>query len=141
MAEVTDNNVTEIQVPETVQIDGKIFRVTAIENRAFKNNTKITSVIIGDNVKTIGTSAFEGCTKLTKVTIGKGVEQIGGSAFKNCKKLKKLVVKSAKLKKVGKNALRGIKFNAKIKVPATKLAGYKKLFKNKGQGRKVKIVK
>ena len=46
-----------------------------------------------------------------------------------------------KLKKVGKNALKGIKATAKIKVPAKKLSVYKKLFKNKGQGRRVKIVK
>ena len=86
-------------------------------------------------------SAFEGCAKLTKVTVGKGVMEIGGSAFKNCKKLGTVTIKSTKLKKAGKNALKGIKVTAKIKVPAKKLSGYKKLFKNKGQGKKVKIVK
>ena len=135
------NNVTKIKVPKTVLIDGKTYKVTAIANNAFKRNAKITSVEIGDNVKTIGTSAFEGCTKITKVTIGKGVTKIGNSTFKNCKKLRTLVVKSTKLKKVGKNALKGIKSTAKVRVPAKKLPVYKKLFKNKGQGKKVKIVK
>lgn len=78
---------------------------------------------------------------MTKITLGKGVTQIGGSAFKNCKKLKTIVIQSTKLKKVGKNTLKGIKPTAKIKVPAKKLSKYKKLFKNKGQGKKLKIVK
>ena len=95
--------------------------------------TKIISVSIGDNVKVIGVSAFEGCAKLGKATLGKGVTEIGGSAFKNCDKLRTITIKSTKLRKVGKNALKGVKPAAKIKVPASKLPAYKKLFKNKGK--------
>lgn len=138
---LTDKKATKVKVPKTVKIGGKSFKVTAIGNNAFKKNKKITSVEIGNNVKTIGTSAFEGCTKLNKASIGTGVTQIGSSAFKNCKKLGTITIKSTKLNKVGKNALRGIKSTAKVKVPAKKLSSYKKLFKNKGQGKNVKIVK
>ena len=138
---MTDKKATKVKIPKTVKIGGKSFKVTAIGNNAFKKNKKITSVEIGNNVKTIGTSAFEGCTKLNKASIGTGVTQIGSSAFKNCKKLGTITVKSTKLNKVGKNALRGIKSTAKVKVPAKKLSSYKKLFKNKGQGKNVKIVK
>lgn len=141
MIGVKDSKTTKVKVPKTVKIGGKLFKVTAIGSSAFKNNKKITSIEIGDNVKSIGTSAFEGCIGLTKVTVGKGVTEIGGSAFKDCKKLGTITIKSNNLKKVGKNALKGIKATAKIKVPAKKLPAYKKLFKNKGQGRKVKIVK
>ena len=114
------NNVktTKLKIPKTVKIATQTFRVTAIGKNAFKKNKKITSVVISDNVKTIGASAFAGCTKLGTITI-----------------------KSTKLKKVGKNALKGIKANAMIKVPAKKLPTYKKLFKNKGQGKKVRITK
>lgn len=48
-------------------------------------------------------------------------------------------MKSTELKKVGWNALKGVKAAAKIKVLAKELPAYKKLFKNKGQGRKVEI--
>ncbi len=136
-----NNKVTKIKIPKTVKIGGKAFKVTAIASRAFKGNKKITSIEIGDNVKMIGTSAFEGCTKLGKATLGKGIIEISGNAFTNCKKLGTVTIKSTKLKKVGRNALKGIKPTAKIKVPAKKLPAYKKLFKNKGQGRKVKILK
>ncbi len=141
MTKILKRNVKKVQVPKTVKIGGKQFKVTAIANKAFKNNKQITNVQIQDNVKAIGASAFEGCTKLTKATLGKSVTQIGGNAFKGCKKLNTLTIKSTKLKKVGKNALKGIHTTAKIKVPSKKLSAYKKLFKNKGQGKKVKILK
>lgn len=56
-------------------------------------------------------------------------------------KAKTISVKSTKLKSVGKNALKGINSNAKIKVPKSKFKKYKILFNNKGQGKKVKITK
>ncbi len=141
MTGLTDKKITKVKVPNTVKIGGKSFRVTAIGNGAFEKNKKITSVETGNKVKTIGTSAFEDCTKLSRAAIGTGVTQIGGNAFKNCKKLGTITIKSTKLKKVGRNALKGIKPVSKIKVPAKKLSAYKKLFENKGQGVKVKIVK
>lgn len=139
--EIKDKKSTKITIPETVMIGGKTFKVTAIGNNAFKNNKKIKSVTIGDNVKTIGASAFEGCTKLGNITVGKGVTTIDKNAFQKCKNLKTLTIKSKKLKKIGKNALKGIKTTAKIKVPSTKLKTYKNLFKGKGQNKKVKITK
>ncbi|MCI8301014.1 MAG: leucine-rich repeat protein [Lachnospiraceae bacterium] len=138
---LTDRKVTKVEVPKTVKIGGKNFKVTAIGNNAFRKNKKVTSVEIGNNVTAIGTSAFEGCTKLNKAAIGTGVIQIENSVFKNCKKLGTITVKSTKLTKVGKSALRGIESTAKVKVPAKNLSSNKKLFKNKGQGKNVKIVK
>ena len=139
-AGVKSSKTVRVTIPKTVKIGGREFKVTSVGKNALKK-TKITSVSIGDNIKTIGVSALEGCTKLTRITLGKGVTEIGGNAFKNCKKLGSITIKSVKLKKVGKNALKGVKSTAKIKVPAKKLSAYKKLLKNKGQGRKVKIIK
>ena len=136
-----NSRTTKVKVPKTVKIGGRTFRVTAIGNNAFKKNKRITAVEIGDNVRTIGAGAFESCNKLSKVTVGKGVAEIGKNAFKNCKKLGNITIKSTKLKKVGANALRGIKSTARIKVPAKKLSAYQKLFKNKGQGKRVRITR
>ena len=138
---ISDKKTVKVKIPKTVTIGGKTFKVASIGKNVFKKNMKITSVEIGDNVKTIGASAFEGCAKLAKVTLGKGVTEIGSSIFKNCKKLGTITIKSASLKKVGKNALKGIKATAKIKVPKKKLSVYKKLLKNKGQGKNVRITK
>ena len=108
----------KVVIPKTVKIGGKTFKVTSVAKKALYKKTKVTSVTIGANVKTIGASAFAGCKKLSTITI-----------------------KSNVLKSAGKNAFKGIKATAKIKVPSKKLKAYKKVLKNKGQGRKVKITK
>ena len=50
----------------------------------FYNCTSITTVNIGDNVKSIPRGAFKGCTGLTSVTLPDSVRSIGEYAFQNC---------------------------------------------------------
>lgn len=108
-----------ITIPSTIEINGYIFRVTAIANKAFQKNTKLKTVTIGENVKTIGKEAF-----------------------KQCKNLRNIKVKSKVVTKVNKNAFKGIHKKATIKLPkmsAKKLKKYKKKFASKGQAKTVKI--
>ncbi len=63
--------------------------VLGIANNAFQNKT-ITSVYIGNNVTSIGSSAFYYCDSLTSVTIGNSVTSIGYFAFKYCSGLTKV---------------------------------------------------
>ena len=116
-------------------------KVKTISAGAFSGCTKLKTVKLGSAVTTIGDKAFYKCTSLTSITIPSKVTKIGKSAFEGCKKLKRITVKSTKLKSVGKKALKGIHTKAKIKVPKSKLAKYKRLFKNKGQGKNVKVTK
>ena len=88
----------------------------------------------------IGAGAFRNCKNLKSVVIGKGVKGIHARAFGGCTALKRITIKSGKLKKAGRNAFKGIHAKAVIKVPKAKLKAYKKLLKNKGQGKKVRIV-
>lgn len=88
----------------------------------------------------IGASALENCVKLSLVVINSQVTKIGNSTFKHCSKLRKMLVRSLKLKTVGNQALKGVN-NCKISVPPVKIKPYTKLFKNKGQGKKVVIAK
>ena len=60
--------------------------VTSIPACLFRY-ANITSVAIGSNVESIGSSAFYGCSSLTEVTIGAGVTSIGSSAFSGCSNL------------------------------------------------------
>ena len=115
--------------------------VKTISAGAFSGCAKLKTVKLGAAVTTIGDKAFYKCTSLTSITIPAKVTKIGKSAFEGCKKLKTITVKSTKLKSVGKKALKGIHAKAKIKVPKSKLAKYKRLFKNKGQGKNVKVTK
>mgnify|MGYP003302134760 CR=1 FL=1 len=58
-------------------------------------------------------------------------------AFTYCSSLESIKLPTS-LISIGKNAFKGVKKNATIDVPNSKLGTYKKLFK-KGQGKKVKI--
>ena len=138
--EVKNKKASKISVPATVKIKNKSYKVTAMSEKSLKG-VKAKTIIVGNNVQTIGNSAMENCKQLTKVTLGKNVKKIGKNVFKSDKKLKNITIKSTKLKSVGKNAFKGINSKAKITVPKKKYTSYKKLMKGKGQGKKVKIVK
>ena len=58
--------------------------ITIIPNDAFINNLTLLSVILPNQVETIGSSAFSGCKYLEQVTIGKYTLSIGGNAFYGC---------------------------------------------------------
>mgnify|MGYP000416506950 CR=1 FL=1 len=113
-------NVKKVSIPATITVKGVKYQVTAVSKDAFKNNKKVTQVTIDKNVKNIGKNAFYGC-----------------------KNLKKVIIKTTKLTKktVGKNAFKGIHKKATIKVPKKKLDVYKKLLKNAGISKSVKVVK
>ena len=54
--------------------------------------TKITRVIIEDEVSKIGARAFFDCTKLTTISIGDNVTKIGGASFANCTSLSSVII-------------------------------------------------
>ena len=113
-------NVKKVSIPATITVKGVKYKVTAVSKNAFKNNKKVKQVTIDKNVKNIGKNAFYGC-----------------------KNLKKVIIKTTKLTKktVGKNAFKGIHKKATIKVPKKKLDAYKKILKNAGISKSVKVVK
>lgn len=114
-----------VSIPGSIKLQGYSFRVTAIGNRAFYRNAKLTSVKTGANVVRIGNSAFEGCSRLKKVTVGKQTVSIGKRAFYGDRKLKKISLRTRKLKKTGKHAFRRIHPKAVIDVPDRKVKIYK----------------
>ncbi|MDO5154554.1 MAG: leucine-rich repeat domain-containing protein [Eubacteriales bacterium] len=134
----------------TINIPSK---VTTLDS-TFENCTALTKITIPGNVTKLN-HTFVGCKKLSEVTLKKGVKVLNG-CFGNCtslkkltipstvttmytpvygcKKLKTVTILSTKLtsKKLDATAFDGIKKGAVIKVPKSKLASYKKLFKKKG---------
>lgn len=76
----------EIVIPGSVAYDDADYDVTAIAPGAFSGCSEIISVIIGNNVKTIGASAFS-YSSLVSALIGDGVETIGDYAFYKCTSL------------------------------------------------------
>lgn len=112
----------------------KIKSVTISETIVLENGQKA-------KVTAIDKNAFSGCKKLKKVVIGANVTTIKANAFKKCKKLKTIIVKTRNLKKLDKAAWKGVFSKTVIKVPASRYKEYKKLFRNSGLKKSVKIKK
>jgi len=58
----------------------------------YSRRSEITSVVIGDQVTSIGRHAFEDCINITSLTIPSSVTRIGQSALKGCSSLGSLTI-------------------------------------------------
>ena len=80
-------NEDEVLIPDTIKVNGKDIPVKVISDSAFINNTHIKSVILGNNITTIGGFAFSSCSSLASIIIPDSVTSIGPSAFSSCTSL------------------------------------------------------
>ncbi len=78
--------------------------------------SSIKTVVVGDNVTTIGDSAFYNCTALTSVTMPDGITYIGSAAFSQCSALTTLTLPSA-LETIGAFALLSCSKLTSIAIP------------------------
>lgn len=119
-SELFDDDVTVTYIPDTVTIDGVVYKVTSVGEKAFYKNMALKKIVIGSCVEKISSKAFYGCTSLNSI-----------------------VINSTKISngKVGANAFKKVSKNVKVYVPASKYKAYKKLLKKAGVGSKAKIYK
>ena len=78
----------ELIIP--AEINGK--PVIEVGDRAFSENTEITSLIVSEGVKKIGKEAFKGCVSLKYADIPKSVCDMGYAAFNGCKSMEKITI-------------------------------------------------
>ena len=114
----TDKKQKKVTVPKTVKINGVTVKVTALSDKAFENNKKLTSVTVSDNIRSLGKNLFVGC-----------------------KNLKNITITSTKLTSVKKGAFKGLSKKTTITVPKKMYKKYKKLFKKAGLPNGVKLLK
>lgn len=81
------SEITNLIIPETIEYDGVICNVTAIQNRAFWGNYKLTSVSLPNSIVKIDHFAFADCEKLSSITIPKSVTYLGQGVFYRCTNL------------------------------------------------------
>lgn len=75
----------EVVVPDYAVFDNKVYKVTAVGSEAFYWNSYVTSIKLGNSIRSIDSEAFAECNKLTSIMLGDSVTYIGKKAFFNTK--------------------------------------------------------
>lgn len=118
-------------IPDTVRIDGSLYTVSEIANRAFRDCDILRYVKIPSSVRWFGFEAFENCKNLSTVNIPSGITEIDSFTFANCSSLTSIeipesveyiekqafagcvgltnIVISSNVKFIGENAFKGCK--------------------------------
>ena len=90
--------------------------ITTINDRAFFNNKTIESIIIQNNVTSIGSESFSLCVALKEVIIYNGVTKMGYNAFESCKSLINIILPDS-ITSIGNNAFEGCESLKSITLP------------------------
>ena len=83
-----------------ITFDGDIKK---IGDRAFENNSLLTSVTIPEGVITIGPNAFKSCSSLSNITVPNSVTSLGSMSFYGCTSLSEVIL-SDNLTSIGGSA-------------------------------------
>ena len=98
--------------------------VKTIGASAFRFCGGLTGFSIPGTVTSIGASAFDSCASLTSLTIPAGVTTIGDFAFRVCSALTTLTANPATPPTVGANTFYSVSGSLKVYVPAGSVASY-----------------
>ena len=115
---------TSLSIPSSLKIKGKIRKVVAIAPRAFAKDEQgsITDIVLPKYLVEIGEEAFRG-SDVTSILMPNTVKSLGTHAFDDCKKLKEVTLSSS-LTLIPMAAFRGCDALQELQVPAsvTKIA-------------------
>lgn len=87
-AEVGEDSI--LTIPGSVGLPWDEHTVRKIENHAFENDERFSSVSLPEGLRVIGYSSFYGCKKLRSLEIPASVEEIDDGAFYGCTALKEV---------------------------------------------------
>lgn len=116
-----------VTIPEYVKDSKGTYPVTAVGRNAF-NGSAVTSVVIGNNVETIGEMAFAGCEELTNVVFGEKVKTVSGLAFWHCSRLASVTLGAVQT--IGSAAFWDCVSLAEVTIPTTCTTIMEKAFWN-----------
>ena len=113
-----------LSIPSSLKMKGKIRKVVAIAPRAFAKDDQgsITDIVLPKYLVEIGEEAFKG-SDVTSILMPNTVKSLGTHAFEDCKKLKEVTLSSS-LTLIPMAAFRGCDALQELQVPAsvTKIA-------------------
>lgn len=89
----------------------------AIAGGAFKDCSKLESLVIPDSVTAIGESAFENCAALKRITLPKSITKLEALTFSGCAALAEITLPDG-LKALGEKVFSGCAALKSVKIPA-----------------------
>lgn len=89
----------------------------AIAGGAFKDCSKLESLVIPDSVTAIGKSAFENCAALKRITLPKSITTLEASCFSGCTALAEIALPDG-VKTLGEKVFSGCAALKSVKIPA-----------------------
>jgi len=152
-----EENTTGVEIFDEFSVGGILYTVTNIKgNKVYLGvsgvvNDRATTVFIPKKIKykgnemvvtSIEDDGFSYMDRLRKVVVGANITYIGEDAFRESVKFDSLVIKTNKLKKVGKNVFKGAGKKLIIEVSKKSLGKYKKMLTNKGvKIKEIRVIK
>ena len=88
----------------------------ALDNYTFENCSRLTTITLNKDLKTIGAYAFYNCRGLQTLTIPSTVTRIENNAFDGCTGLKKITIPSS-VTSIGANALLNCRSLTEVNIP------------------------
>lgn len=94
VSNVNDPYSGKVNVPATIQYEGRTMRVVSILDGAFRNCEHLTSITLNEGLERINHDVFYNCTALKTVVIPNSVTLLGSDCFYGCKDLKEATIGS-----------------------------------------------
>lgn len=113
-----DKKIKNITLQETVSLDGKSFKVTAVEDEAFEGCTELESIVFSNNINTLGEDLFIGCESLKSIICSNAMKTIDKFTFAYCEALEYIKLPEG-LTRIGKSAFIGCEKLKSIHIPET----------------------
>ena len=81
---------TEIEIPSSIEYEGKTYTVTEIGFNAFTGSHNLKKVILPSSINNLWIAAFGRCDRLTDIQLSPNVDYLDYSIFKGCSALLKI---------------------------------------------------
>ena len=85
----------KLTIPESIELDGMTRALKSIGKNAMKGNKSVKEVVLGENITTICTGAFKNCKNLELIELTGSVKKIYKNAFKGIAENAKFVIKAS----------------------------------------------
>lgn len=105
-----------VTIPSKVKYNNRELSVISIEEKAFYDCKKLTSIVIPNSVSSIKSYTFSGCSALPSIAIPNSITSIGNYAFDNCSALTSIEIPNS-VTSIGGSAFSGCSSLTSIMIP------------------------